>query len=259
MVENRVGAAGNVAAEATARAPADGYTLLSDGIAQAISMSLFKAVTFDIVADFEPIGFIGSTPAILVVNAELGVKSVAELIALAKSRPGQLTHGTSGVGTAPHMAAELFNLMAGVKLLHVPYRGGALALKDLIGGQLQVMFDTMPESIGLIRAGTLRPLAVTTAERAPVLPDVPTIGDFLPGYEASAWYGIGAPRNTPAEIVDQLNQEINAGLADARIKARLVELGGTVIAGSPADFKMFIADEAAKWAKVIRFAGIKAE
>jgi len=192
-----------------------------------------------------------------VVNPSFPATTVPQFIAYAKANPGKITMGSGGVGTSIHVSGELFKLMTGVDMLHVPYRGGALALNDLIGGQLQVMFDTMPESIGFIRAGTLRPLAVTTAERASVLPDVPTVGDFVPGYEASAWYGIGAPRNTPAEIVDTLNREINAGLADPKIKARLVELGGTLSAGSAAAFGKFIADDAEKWATVVEFAGVK--
>jgi tripartite-type tricarboxylate transporter receptor subunit TctC len=167
--------------------------------------------------------------------------------------------GSGGNGTSIHVSGELFKLMTGVEMLHVPYRGGALALRDLVGGQIQVMFDTMTECIELVRAGTLRPLAVTTATRSPMLPDLPTIGDFLPGYESSAWYGLGAPRNMPAEIVERLNQEINAGLADPRLTARLADFGGTMIAGSPADFAKFVADDAEKWAKVVKFAGVKAE
>jgi tripartite-type tricarboxylate transporter receptor subunit TctC len=198
-------------------------------------------------------------PLVMVVNPSFPATTVPQFIAYAKANPGKIAMGSGGVGTSIHVCGELFKMMTGVEMLHVPYRGGALALNDLIGGQLQVMFDTMPESIGFIRAGTLRPLAVTTAERASVLPEVPTVGDFVPGYEASAWYGIGAPRNTPAEIVDTLNREINAGLADEKIKARLVELGGTLSAGSPAAFGKFITDDAEKWAKVIRFAGVKAQ
>jgi tripartite-type tricarboxylate transporter receptor subunit TctC len=198
-------------------------------------------------------------PLVMVVHPSFPATTVPEFIAYAKANPGKINFGSGGVGTSIHVSGELFKLMAGVDMLHVPYRGGALALNDLIGGQLQVMFDTMPESIGFIRAGTLRPLAVTTAERSPVLPELPTVADFLPGYEASAWYGIGVPRQTPAEIVDTLNREINAGLADARIKARLIDLGGTVSGGAPAEFGRFMAEDVAKWAKVVRFSGVKAE
>jgi tripartite-type tricarboxylate transporter receptor subunit TctC len=196
---------------------------------------------------------------VMLVNPSVPAATVPQFIAYAKANPGKVNMGSGGVGTSIHVSGELFKMMTGVEILHVPYRGGALALNDLIGGQLQVMFDTMPESIGFIRAGALRALAVTTAERSPALPDLPTVGDFLPGYEASAWYGIGAPRHTPVAIIETLNREINAGLADPRIEARLVDLGGKVVAGSPADFGKLIADDAEKWAKVVKFAGVKPE
>jgi len=234
IVENRPGASGNLALEAVANAPPDGYTLALLGVNNAINASLYNKPGFEFLRDIAPVGAVMRVPLVMVVNPSFPATTVPQFIAYAKANPGKITMGSG-----------------------VPYRGGALALNDLIGGQLQVMFDTMPESIGFIRAGTLRPLAVTTTERASVLPDVPTVSDFVPGYEASAWYGIGAPRNTPAEIVDTLNREINAGLADPKIKARLVELGGTLAAGSPAAFGKFIADDAEKWAKVIRFAGVK--
>jgi len=257
IVENRPGASGNLALEAVANAPPDGYTLALLGVNNAINASLYNKPGFEFLRDIAPVGAVMRVPLVMVVNPSFPATTVPQFIAYAKANPGKITMGSGGVGTSIHVSGELFKLMTGVDMLHVPYRGGALALNDLIGGQLQVMFDTMPESIGFIRAGTLRPLAVTTAERASVLPDVPTVGDFVPGYEASAWYGIGAPRNTPAEIVDTLNREINAGLADPKIKARLVELGGTLSAGSPAAFGKFIADDAAKWAKVVEFAGVK--
>jgi len=259
ITENRPGASGNLALEAVAGAAPDGYTLALLGVNNAINASLYSKPGFEFLRDIAPVAGIMRVPLVMVVNPSFPATTVPQFIAYAKANPGKINMGSGGVGTSIHVSGELFKMMTGIDMLHVPYRGGALALKDLIGGQLQVMFDTMPESIELIRAGTLRPLAVTTATRSLALPDLPTIGDFLPGYEASAWYGIGAPRDTPAEIVDTLNREINAGLADAKIKARLADLGGTVIAGSPADFKTFIADEAAKWAKVVRFAGIKAE
>jgi tripartite-type tricarboxylate transporter receptor subunit TctC len=259
IVENRPGASGNLALEAVAGAPPDGYTLALLGVNNAINASLYSKPSFEFLRDIAPVAGIMRVPLVMVVNPSFPATTVPQFIAYAKANPGTINMGSGGVGTSIHVSGELFKMMTGVDILHVPYRGGALALKDLIGGQLQVMFDAMPESIELIRAGTLRPLAVTTATRSSVLPDLPTVGDFLPGYEASAWYGVGAPRDTPAEIVDTLNREINAGLADPRIKGRLADLGGTVIAGSPADFKTFIADEAAKWAKVVRFAGIKAE
>jgi tripartite-type tricarboxylate transporter receptor subunit TctC len=258
IVENRPGASGNLALEAVAGAPPDGYTLALLGVNNAINASLYSKPGFEFLRDIAPVAGIMRVPLVMV-NPSFPATTVPQFIAFAKANPGTINMGSGGVGTSIHVSGELFKMMTGIDMLHVPYRGGALALKDLIGGQLQVMFDTMPESIELIRAGTLRPLAVTTATRSSALPDLPTIGDFLPGYESSAWYGIGAPRDTPAEIVDTLNREVNAGLADPRIKARLADLGGTVIAGSPADFKRFIADDAAKWAKVVRFAGIKAE
>src|SRR6266851_1598397 len=259
IIENRPGASGNLALEAVASAPPDGYTLALLGVNNAINSSLNNKAGFDFLRDIAPVGAIMRVPLVMVVHPSFPATTVPEFIAYARTNPGRINMGSGGIGTSIHVSGELFKMMTGIEMLHVPYRGGALALNDLIGGQLQVMFDTMPESIGFIRAGTLRPLAVTTAERASVLPDVPTIGDFVPGYEASAWYGIGAPRNTPAEIVDTLNREINAGLADPKIKARLVELGGTLSAGSPAAFEKFIADDAEKWAKVIKFAGVKAE
>ena len=193
----------------------------------------------------------------MVVNPSVPAKTVPEFIAYAKANPGKINMASAGNGTSVHVVGELFKMMTGVNMVHVPYRGAAPALTDLLGGQVQVMFDTMPASIEYIRAGKLRALAVTTATRSEALPDIPTVGDFVPGYEASSWYGVGAPRNTPAEIVDKLNKEINAGLADPKIKARLADLGGTVFAGSPADFGKLIADETEKWAKVVKFAGIK--
>ncbi len=259
IIENRPGASGNLALEAVASAPPDGYTLALLGVNNAINASLYNKPGFEFLRDIAPVAGIMRVPLVMVVNPSFPATTVPQFIAYAKANPGKINMGSGGVGTSIHVSGELFKMMTGVDMLHVPYRGGALALTDLIGGQLQVMFDTMPESIAYIRAGSLRPLAVTTAERAPVLPDVPRVSDFVPGYEASAWYGIGAPRNTAAEIVDKLNQEINAGLADPKIKARLADLGGTVIAGSPADFKKFIADDAGKWAKVVKFAGVKAE
>jgi tripartite-type tricarboxylate transporter receptor subunit TctC len=259
LIENRPGASGNLALEAVANAAPDGYTLAQLGVNNAISASLYGKPGFKFLRDIAPVAAIMRVPLVMVVNPSFPATTVPEFIAYGRAHPGKINMGSGGVGTSIHVSGELFKMMTGIEMLHVPYRGGALALNDLVGGQLQVMFDTMPESIGFIRSGMLRPLAVTTAERAPVLPDVPRISDFVPGYEASAWYGIGAPRNTPAEIVDTLNSEINAGLADPKIKARLVDLGGTVFAASPAAFGKFLADDVAKWAKVIKFAGVKAE
>jgi tripartite-type tricarboxylate transporter receptor subunit TctC len=259
VVENRPGASGNLALEAVANAPPDGYTLALLGVNNAINASLYSKLGFEFLRDIAPVAGIMRVPLVMVVHPSFPAATVPEFIAYAKANPGTINMGSGGVGTSIHVSGELFKMMTGVEMLHVPYRGGMPALTGLIGGQVQVMFDTMPESIGFIRAGTLRPIAVTTATRSPTLPDLPTIGDYLPGYEASAWYGLGAPRNTSAEIVERLNQELNAGLADAAIKARLADLGGTVIAGTPGDFGKFIADDVEKWAKVVKFAGVKAE
>src|SRR5262245_39509341 len=246
IIENRPGASGNLALDAVASAPPDGHTLALLGVNNAINASLAKRPGFEFLRDIAPVGAVMRVPLVMVVNPSFPATTVPQFIAYAKANPGKISMGSGGVGTSIHVSGELFKMMTGIEMQHVPYRGGALALNDLIGGQLQVMFDTMPESIGFIRAGTLRALAVTTAERAAVRPDVPTIGDFAPGYEASAWYGIGALSNTPGEIVDTLNREINAGLTDPKIKARLVELGGTLSAGSPAAFEKFIAVDAEK-------------
>jgi tripartite-type tricarboxylate transporter receptor subunit TctC len=259
IVENRPGAGSNIATELVVRAPADGHTLLLVPPPAAINTTLYDNLSFNFLRDIAPVAGIMRVPLVMVVHSSFPATTIPEFIAYAKANPGKINMGSGGNGTSIHVSGELFKLMTGVEMLHVPYRGGALALRDLVGGQIQVMFDTMPECIELVRAGTLRPLAVTTATRSPVLPNLPAIGDFLPGYEASAWYGIGAPRNIPAEIVDMLNQEVNAGLADPKLKARLADLGGTVIAGSPGDFAKFVADDAEKWAKVVKFAGVKAE
>src|SRR5713226_8930237 len=259
IIENRPGASGNLALETVASAPPDGYTLALLGVNNAINASLYNKPGFEFLRDIAPVGAVMRVPLVMVVNPSFPATTVPQFIAYAKANPGKISMGSGGVGTSIHVSGELFKMLTGIEMLHVPYRGGALALNDLIGGQLQVMFDTMPESIAHIRAGSLRALAVTTAERSPVLPDVPRVADFVPGYEASAWYGIGAPRNTSAEIVDRLNREINAGLADAKIKARLVDLGGTVSADSPAAFGAFIAADAARWAKVVKAANIKPE
>jgi tripartite-type tricarboxylate transporter receptor subunit TctC len=257
IVENRPGASGNLALEAVADSPPDGYTLAQLGVNNAINASLYIKPGFEFLRDIAPVAGIMRVPLVMVVHKSFPATTVPEFIAYARANPGKINFGSGGVGTSIHVSGELFKLLTGIQMLHVPYRGGALAMNDLLGGQVQVMFDTMPESIGHIRAGTTRALAVTTAVRASVLPDVPTVGEFLPGYESSAWYGIGAPRGTSADIVATLNREINAALADAKIKARLADLGGTVITGSPADFGKVLADEVAKWAKVIDAAGIR--
>ena len=259
IIENRPGAAGNIATEAVVRVPPDGYTLLIVSIVDAINATLYDKLNFNFIRDIAPVASFIRVPNVMVVNPLVPVTSVPEFIAYAKANPGKLNMGSGGVGTPHHISGELFKMMTGVNLLHVPYRGGAPAVTDLLGGQLQVIFDPMPESIEYIRAGKLRALAVTTATRSESLPDLPTIGDFVPGYDTSTWLGLGLPRNTPTEIVDKLNKEINAGLADPTIKARFAELGGTVLPGSHADFRKLIVEETGKWAKVIRAAHIKAE
>ncbi len=259
IIENRPGAAGNIATEAVVRVPPDGYTLLIVSIVDAINATLYDKLNFNFIRDIAPVASFIRVPNVMVVNPLVPVTSVPEFIAYAKANPGKLNMGSGGVGTPHHISGELFKMMTGVNLLHVPYRGGAPAVTDLLGGQLQVIFDPMPESIQYIRAGKLRALAVTTVERSESLPDVPTVADFVPGYDTSTWLGLGLPRNTPTEIVDKLNKEINAGLADPTIKARFAELGGTVLPGSHADFRKLIVEETEKWAKVIRAAHIKAE
>ena len=257
IIENRPGGGGNIGTEAVVRAPADGYTLLLVGTFNAINATLYDKLNFNFIRDIAPVAGIIRGAYVLVVNPSVPAKSVPEFIAYAKANPRKLNMASAGTGTGPHIAGELFKMMAGVDMVHVPYRGGGPALTDLLGGQVQVYFPTTVASIGYIRAGRLRALAVTTATRSDALPDIPTVGEFVPGYEASTWYGVGAPKATPAEIVEKLNKEINAGLADPKIKARLADLGGDVLAVSPADFGKFIADETEKWAKVIKFAGIK--
>jgi tripartite-type tricarboxylate transporter receptor subunit TctC len=256
VIENRPGAASNIATEAVVRAASDGYTLLLVTAANTINASLYEKLNFDFIRDIAPVGALSRVPYVLVVNQALPVKTVPEFIAYAKSNPGKINMA-GGIGGADHVAGELFKMMAGVNMVHVPYRGQAPALTDLLGGQVQVMFATVASSIEYIRAGKLRALAMTTSMRSDVLPDLPTVGEFVPGYEASQWYGVGVRKGTPSEIADKLNKEVNAGLADPKMRARLADLGGTALAGSPAEFGKFIADEAEKWAKVVKFAGIK--
>jgi tripartite-type tricarboxylate transporter receptor subunit TctC len=257
VIENRPGAGSNIATEGVVRAAADGYTLLLVSAAHAINATLYDRLNYNFLRDIAPVAGVIRVPNLMEVNPSLPPKSVPEFIAYAKANPGKVNYASGGNGTAQHLAGELFKIMTGVDMVHVPYRGDAPALTDLIGGQVQVMFGNMPSSIEHIRAGKLRPLAVTTAARSEALPDLPPVGDFVPGYEASTWQGLGAPGNTPAEIVDKLNKEINAALSDPKIKARLADLGGTVLSGSPADFGRLIADETEKWGKVIRAANIK--
>ena len=257
IIENRPGAGSNIGAEAVVRAPADGYTLLLVFSSNAINATLYDKLSFNFIRDIAPVSPIVRLPNVMVVNPSLPVKTVPEFIAYAKANPGKLNMASGGNGTPAHVAVELFKMMTGVDIVHVPYRGASPAMTDLLGGQVQLMFPTVSGSIGYIRAGKLRALAVTTASRWEGLPDLPTIGEYVPGYEASSWYGVGAPKNTPAEIIDKLNKEINAGLADPKTKARLMYLGGTELVGSAADFGKLIAEETEKWAKVIKFAGIK--
>ena len=259
VVENRPGAGGNVGSEAAAHAAPDGYTLLTSGIGNAISATLYDKLNYDFIRDFAPVAGIMRAANVIDVHPSVPVNSVPELIAYAKANPGRVTMGSSGVGTSPHLSGELFKLMTGVDMLHVPYRGNAPALTDLLAGQIQVLFDSISSSIEHIRSGKVRALAVTTAMRSEALPDIPTVAEFLPGYEASGWNGVGAPKNTPAEIVERLNKEINAALADPKMKARLAELGSTPFMLSSTDFGKLIAAETEKWAKVIRTANIKPE
>ena len=259
IIENRPGAGSNVGTEAVVNAPPDGYTLLLVGASSAINVTLYEKLNFSFLRDITPVAGIVSIPFIMAVIPSFPAKMVSEFIAYAKVNASKVNMGSGGNGTAGHLSGELFKMMAGIEMVHVPYRGEAPALTDMLGGQLHVMFATVPASVEYIRGGKLRPLAVTTATRWQGLPDLPTVGDFLPGYGASGWHGIGAPKNTPPQIIDKLNQEINAGLADPKLTARLADLGGTVLAGSPADFGKFIADEAEKWGKVIRAANVKAE
>jgi tripartite-type tricarboxylate transporter receptor subunit TctC len=259
VIDNRPGGGTNIGTEAVVRALADGYTLLMVGGYNAINATLYDKLNHNFIRDIAPVAGIIVVPNVMVVNPSVPAATVPEFIAYAKSKPGKTTMASAGTGTPSHVTGELFKMMAGVNLVHVPYRGGGPALTDLLSGQVQVMFATMPSSIEYIRAGKLRALAVATATRSEALPDVPTVGEFVPGYEASSWSGVGAPKATPAEIVDKLNKEINAGLADPKMKARLADLGGTVLPGPPSDFGKLIAEETEKWAKVVKFAGIKPE
>ena len=259
IVENRPGGGTNIATEMVARAPADGYTLLSVVTAAAINATLYDKLNFNFIRDIAPVASIIRVPLVMVINPSIRASTVPEFIAYAKANPGTISLASPGTGTAPHVAGELFKMMTGVNMLHVPYRGDAPAFTDLLGGQVQVYFPTTISSIEHIKTGKLRALAVTTATRVEALPDIPTMGDFIPDYEASNWYGVGAPKNTPTEIVGKLNNEINAALADANMKARLSDIGGAILAGSPADFGRLIAEETEKWGKVIRAANIKAQ
>ena len=259
IIENRAGASGNIGTEAVAKAPADGYTLLQIVTPHAINAALYSNLNFDFIRDIAPVICAARLAYVVVVHPSFPVTTIPELIAYAKANPGKINYGSAGHGTPQNIACELFKMMAGVNLVHVPYRGGAPATTDLLGGHLQAIFSPVSESIEHIKAGKLRALAVTTAARLDVLPDVPPVADFVPGYEASGFAGIGAPRGAPADIIELLNKELNAGLADSKIKGRIVELGGTVLGGSPAAFGTILSEAIEKWTKVIKFAGIKVE
>ena len=259
MVENRPGAGTNIATEAVIRGAADGYTLLLCGAANAVNASLYETLNFNFIADVAPVAGIIRFPNVMEVSPSFPARTVPEFIAYAKANPGKINMGSAGKGTTQHLSGELFKMMTGVDLVHVPYRGAPQALADLLGGQVQVSFDPLPASIELIKSGKLRALAVTTAARSEALPDLPSLGEFVPGYEASGWNGVCVPKNTPIDIIGKLNKEIGAGLADPKIRAKLAELGGMVLAGSPADFGKLIVEDTEKWGKVVRAANIKLE
>jgi tripartite-type tricarboxylate transporter receptor subunit TctC len=259
IIENKPGAGGNIGTEAVVRAPDDGYSLLLIATANAINATLYERLNFNFIHDIAPVAGIGRVSNVMVVHPSFPAKTLPEFIDYAKANPGKITMASAGIGTPQHVGGELFKMMTGVNMVHVPYRGGAPALTDVIGGQVQIYFASMASSIEYIKAGKVRPLAVTSTERSEALPDTPPISDFVPGYEASAWYGVGAPRNTPTEIIEKLNKEINAGLADPKLKGRLIELGALPLTGSPSEFGKLLADETEKWGKVVKFASIKPE
>jgi tripartite-type tricarboxylate transporter receptor subunit TctC len=259
VIENRPGAGTNIATEAVVRAPPDGYTLLLVNAPAAINATLYEKLSFNVIRDIAPVASISRVPNIMVVHPSFPAKTVPEFIAYTRPNPGKISMASPGIGSPQHVAGELFKMMTGVNMQHVPYRGAAPALTDLLGGQVQVFFATTPASIEYIKAGTLRPLGVTTATRWEGLPDLPTLSDFVPGFEASSWYGFGVPRNTPTEIINKLNKEINAALADPKMKVRFSDLGGAVLPGSPADFGKLIVDETEKWGRVVKFSGARAE
>jgi tripartite-type tricarboxylate transporter receptor subunit TctC len=259
IIENRPGAASNIATEAVVRAPADGYTLLLITNPNVINATLYDKLNYNFIRDIAPVASIDRVPNVMEVNPSVPAKTVPEFIAHARANPGKINMASGGNGTSQHVSGELFKMMTGIDMQHIPYRGAGPALNDLLAGQVQIMFDTVSGSIGHITAGRLRPLAVTTATRSAALPDTPTVGDFVPGYEASTFHGLGAPRKTPAEIIDKLNKEINAVLAEPKFMARLADLGAAALPGSPADFRKLVADETEKWAKVVKFAGLKPE
>jgi tripartite-type tricarboxylate transporter receptor subunit TctC len=259
IIENRPGAGGTIGTEVVVNASSDGYTLILASPANAINATLYNSLSYNFIGGIAPVAGIALAPSVMEVHPSVPAKTVPEFISHAKANPGKINMASGGVGSSQHAIGELFKMMAGVNLTHVPYRGEAPALADLLGGQVQVMFGNMPSSIEYLRAGKLRPLAVTTSTRSEALPEIPTVGDFVPGYEASIWYGIGTPKRTPSEIVDKLNKEINLCLADPKMKAQFADLGATPLPGSSADFGKLIADETEKWGKVVKFAGMKPE
>ena len=259
IIDNRPGAGSNIGTEVVVRAPADGYTLLMAGNSGTVNATLYEKLNFNFIRDIIPVAGVMRIPMVVTINPAVPFKTIPEFVAFAKANPGKLSMASGGSGSVSHITGELFELMTGANLQHVPYRGEAPALTDLLGGQVQVMFPTLATALEHIRSHELRALAATTAVRLEVLPDIPTVGEFVPGYEASAWVGIVAPKSTPAAIVDKLNSEINAGLADPKLKARFADVGSTVFPDSPADFGTFIVEETEKWAKVVKFAGIKAD
>ncbi len=259
LIENRPGAGTNIAAEAVVNAPPDGYTLFLANVANAINATFYQKLNFNFLRDIAPVAGIVRVPNLMMVSPSLPVKSVTEFIAHAKANPGKVNMASASVGSGGHLAGELFKMMTGVSFIHVPYRGNGPALTALLAGEVELLFATMSSSIEFVRSGKLRALAITSAERSQALPDIPAVAESIPGYEVSSWHGIGAPRGTPAEIIDKLSRETNAGLADPKLKARFADLGGTVMPGSPADFGQFIADETEKWGKVIRAANLRAD